>query len=225
MTRHARRRLTLRMILLGLAVHAAWRARYAIAAVVLLSACVVAYAQVPAAAQRYRAQLTRVAHAEWGLNAPVPVFAAQIHQESGWNPTAVSRVGATGMAQFMPATAKWWCQLTGTTGADCAPQNPTWAMRALVGYDRWIHQRVAVSDPADRMWATLRSYNGGLGHWQAEARNAGSKARADIDAACGTARRHISHCRENLSYPRRIMITLQPRYSAWGAMLPVTEGQ
>lgn len=36
---------------------------------------------------------------------PPDVFLAQINQESGWNPDAVSPAGAVGIAQFMPATA------------------------------------------------------------------------------------------------------------------------
>lgn len=176
-----------------------------------------AHAQVPAAAQQHRADLVRAAHSQWGLDAPVAVFAAQVHQESGWRADAVSRVGAQGMAQFMPATAKWWCELHRMAPADCQPRNPTWALRALVGYNRWLWDRIPLSSAGDRMWATLRAYNGGLGHWQAEARNATDKTRDAIDAACGSARRHRNHCAENVGYPWRIMVALQPRYRHFGA--------
>jgi soluble lytic murein transglycosylase-like protein len=182
-----------------------------------------AVAQVPAAATPYRTDLTRQARLVWGLNAPVAAFAAQIHQESLWRPHAVSRVGARGMAQFMPATARWWCELHRMSATDCQPTNPTWAMRALVGYDRWLWERINLGDDGDRMWAALRAYNGGLGHWYAEARNATDKRRASIDAACGSARRHVSHCRENLGYPRRILVELQPRYAAWGPRVEVAQ--
>lgn len=172
---------------------------------------------IPRAALQHRAELTRAAHAEWGLAAPIAVFAAQIHQESGWNPEAVSRVGALGMAQFMPATGKWWCEAHGMNAIECQPTNPAWAMRALVGYDRWLYERVRGPSEFDRMWAALRAYNGGLGHWQQEA----AKVRPAldqhaVDSACGQARRHHSHCAENLGYPRRILTLLQPRYLAWG---------
>lgn len=183
-----------------------------------------AQAQVPADATRYRLQLVRAAHAEWGLDAPVAVFAAQVHQESGWRPEALSRVGARGLAQFMPATAAWWCDMNGLGRADCQPHNPAWALRALVGYDKYLYDRAPARYTAhDRMWVALRAYNGGLGHWQAEARTTGLAlpSRAQVDGACGNARRAALHCVENLGYPRRILITLQPRYAAWGpGLLP-----
>lgn len=167
-------------------------------------------------AARYRDDLTRIAHAEWGLDAPVAVFAAQIHQESGFNPLAVSRVGALGMAQFMPATATWWCGRIGLTAVDCQPANPVWAMRALVGYDRFLLQRVAGDTEFDRLWATLRSYNGGLKHWQQEARLAESLQRVDVDSVCGAAKRSPLFCPENLAYPRQILLKWQPLYRTWG---------
>lgn len=173
-------------------------------------------------AERYRRDLVRAAHSQWGLDAPVAAFAAQVHQESAWNPQAVSRVGARGLAQFMPATASWWCELNRLSPADCQPHNPTWALRSLVGYDKWLYDRTPERYGAfDRMWVALRGYNGGLGHWQQEARATGVQqpTRQQVDAACGQARRATLHCRENLDYPRRILQVLQPRYSSWGPML------
>jgi soluble lytic murein transglycosylase-like protein len=179
-------------------------------------------AQVPAAAQQYRGQLVRAAHSVWGLNAPIAVFAAQVYQESAWMPEAVSRVGARGLAQFMPATANWWCDLNKLAPAACQPHNPAWALRALVGYDKYLYDRTPTHYSAfDRMWVALRGYNGGLGHWQREAVASGATqpTRQQVDAACGKARRAAAHCRENLHYPHRILVELQPRYSNWGAGL------
>lgn len=178
-----------------------------------------AQAQVPQAANGYRAELTRTARAVWGLEAPVATFAAQIHQESGWRPGAVSHVGAAGLSQFMPGTSQWIAGVDPALKAN-QPFNPSWAMRALVTYDLYLYERTPKTyAQRDRMWVALRAYNGGLGHWQAEARNAASADRAAIDAACGSARRHRSHCAENLGYPRRILVDLQPRYVAWGGGL------
>lgn len=176
--------------------------------------------EIPRSAVAYRADLVRIAHAEWGLDAPVATFAAQIHQESGWNPAAVSRVGAKGMAQFMPATAKWWCDLHGQTAQACQPANPVWAMRALVGYDRWLYQRIAAETDCERMAMALSAYNGGLGWllkdkalaqasgstrmrwWNAVERYNGGRSQAAFV--------------ENRGYPQRIIKVIQPAYAAWG---------
>lgn len=201
----------------------AWRAAIAaclaILLLVLASVCVAfpAQAQVPPSAAAYRADLVRTSRAVWGLEAPVAVFAAQVHQESGWRPGAVSHVGAAGLAQFMPATARWISGLDPALQSN-QPFSPPWALRALVTYDLHLYRLAPERyGPRDRMWVALRAYNGGLGHWQAEARNAGPTPNRDaVDRACGTARRHRSHCTENLGYPERILIVLQPRYLAWG---------
>lgn len=184
----------------------------------LLSLTLPVQAQAPQAAQQYRALLVRTAHAAWGLDAPVAVLAAQVHQESAWRADAVSHVGAQGLAQFMPATATW---IAGVDPALAArqPFSPAWALRALVTYDRWLYERTpARYAPKDRMWVALRGYNGGLGHWQAEAAASGAArpTRVQVDAACGRAKRAPVHCRENLDYPHRILVVIQPRYAAWG---------
>lgn len=180
------------------------------------------HAQVPPEAARYRAELTRAAHSQWGLGAPVAALAAQVHQESAWNPQAVSQVGAAGLAQFMPATARWWCDTNGIGLAQCQPKNPTWALRALVGYDKYLFDRAPTRyTDRDRMHVALRAYNGGLGHWRAEAKASGLPQPTvdQVAAACGLASRHLSHCRENLGYPARILGVLQPRYATWGKSL------
>ena len=189
---------------------------------VLMASMSPAQAQVPPQAARYKLTLLREAHGQWGLDAPVAAFAAQVHQESGWRPDAVSRVGARGLAQFMPATARWWCERGGIAQVDCLPHNPTWALRALVGYDKFLFDRAPERyNERDRMHVALRAYNGGLGHWQAEARATGLPQPTvdQVAAACGRASRHVSHCRENLGYPHRILLVLQPRYANWGPQL------
>lgn len=171
----------------------------------------------PRAAMKYRADLVRSARLVWGLDAPVAVMAAQVHQESGWRPDARSAY-AHGLAQFTPDTAEWIAgQDAALAGADTG--NPVWALRALARYDKWLHDRVTPAGNAacDRWWGALRGYNGGLGHWLKEARLAApSTDRGAIDAQCGRASRHVSHCRENLAYPRLILTKWQPLYASWG---------
>lgn len=177
--------------------------------------------QIPQVAQTYRAELVRNARAIWGLNAPVATFAAQVHQESAWKPGAISRVGAQGLAQFMPGTSQWIAGLYPALAAN-EPFNPSWSLRALVQYDAWIHARVAAATPCDRMAMVLSGYNGGLGWVQ---RDKSLAARQGLDAQTWwaavetvNAGRSAANWRENRDYPRRILLRLEPIYVAagWG---------
>ncbi|EGC4948682.1 transglycosylase SLT domain-containing protein [Salmonella enterica] len=176
-------------------------------------------AEPPTAALKYRSDVIRSARVDWGLNAPVADFAAQLHQESGWNPAARSPVGAQGLAQFMPSTANWISGLMPHL-ASREPYNPGWAIRALVSYDRWLWSRVAVPDSCERMAMTLSAYNGGLGWVNRDRRLARSRGLDDARwfGAVETvnAGRSAANWRENRHYPQRILRELAPRYLSWG---------
>lgn len=190
-----------------------------LSAALLLCAGAVAAQQPPRQAQQHRLQLKREAQQAWGLGAPVATFAAQIHQESRWRPDAQSPVGAQGMAQFMPATARWISGLDGQL-ASGDTLNPTWAMRALVVYDKWLSDRIKAADACNRMAFTLSAYNGGLG-WvyrdQALASGKGLDKLAWWDQTeTVNAGRHAAAWSENRHYPRAIIRTHQPLYMGWG---------
>ena len=57
-------------------------------------------------ANAYKRELIREARAAMGLDAPVAMLAAQIHQESLWRPNAQSKY-ANGLTQFTPETEAW----------------------------------------------------------------------------------------------------------------------
>jgi soluble lytic murein transglycosylase-like protein len=123
--------------------------------------------RLPPNSFQYRAILTHEARTIWGMNANVALYAAQIHQESTWNPDAVSRVGARGLGQFMPGTAqdmqRWYApQLRGH-----AIYSPIWSIRALLLYDLRIYNsvtpRVSEIPECDRLAMMLAGYNGGPG--------------------------------------------------------------
>jgi soluble lytic murein transglycosylase-like protein len=178
-------------------------------------------ASIPRAAHQYHSTLTRCARAEWGLSAPVAVFAAQLHQESLWRADAESNAGALGLAQFMPSTAAWLPEVAPQTG-DPMPLNPGWALRALCAYDRWLWARIDAASDCDRMAMTLSAYNGGLGWLNRDKRLA---SRIGLDPArwwshveSVNAGRASWAIRENRGYPRRILLELAPMYEAagWG---------
>jgi soluble lytic murein transglycosylase-like protein len=62
---------------------------------------------IPSYRGKYRGEylaLARAAAQRHGV--PEDLFLRLVQQESGWNPTAISTKGATGLAQLMPGTAR-----------------------------------------------------------------------------------------------------------------------
>lgn len=201
-----------------------------LAAVVLIIGAVVGWSGVahagatvdppPAGAQRYRLTLRQSAQLGWGLDAPVAVFAAQVHQESRWRTDARSPAGAAGLAQFMPGTAQWIGGLYSNL-ADQGPQaatNPTWALRALVHYDRWLWLRVpGAADDCNRMAYTLSAYNGGLG-WVYKRQRLSAEPGVCLGRTCNINPGITAAAQaENQRYPVVILREHQPIYRLWGA--------
>ena len=182
-----------------------------------------ARAAIPTDAEQYRRELTRIAHAEWGLDAPVATFAAQVHQESRWKFNARSPVGAQGLGQVMPSTATWLAQLFPRTLGKVEPYNPTWSLMALVSYDRWLADRIKARTVCEQAAMVLSSYNGGLG-WLIRDRKLASAKGADSLAWFGSverfnAGRSAAAFAENRGYPRLILNRFEPEYIAagWGS--------
>ncbi|MFZ1892309.1 MAG: lytic transglycosylase domain-containing protein [Formosimonas sp.] len=168
-------------------------------------------------AGQYKQALRQQAQHVWGLNAPVASFAAQIHQESRWNPKAKSPVGAAGLTQFMPATARWIGTYDGQL-ASVDVYNPRWAMRALAVYDKFLYDKVAGTNPCERMAFAMSAYNGGLG-WVNK-----RKARSSAPLVCFGATCEINpgitaaNQRENAGYPKVILKGFEAQYvkAGWG---------
>lgn len=183
---------------------------------------IIALAEIPAVAERYQRDLTRIAQAEWGLDAPVAMFAGQIHQESRWKFDARSPVGAQGLGQVMPSTAAWLAATFPAVLGKNEPYNPTWSMQALVSYDRWLASRITAADSCEQAAMILSSYNGGLG-WLIRDRKLASAKGADkltwFDSVERfNAGRSAAAFKENRAYPRLILRQWEPLYiqAGWG---------
>ncbi len=82
---------------------------------------------------------------------------AQMYQESRFDPQARSHVGASGLMQLMPRTAK-------AMGID-DPVDPDSGIRGGIKYLDWLRDRFDVELPIpERNWFTLAAYNAGVGH-------------------------------------------------------------
>lgn len=179
---------------------------------------------IPRRARRYYRLLYGESRLVWGLDAPVSLFAGQIHQESGWRPDAQSPY-AGGLAQFTPATADWMQDLFPSSLSGADPYNPSWAVRALVRYDDWLYSRLksqADGIPDCDRWAmALSGYNGGAG-WVSRDRKLTVRAGGNPDRWWGHVANYTARAdwarKENRAYPRKILYRWEPLYrsAGWG---------
>lgn len=178
---------------------------------------------VPQASALHRHRVEQVVADVWGVDASPARLAAQLHQESAWRERARSHVGAQGIAQFMPATARWMGEQFRDQLGTFDPWNPVQAIHAAALYDKWLYDRVqpightSLSDCS--RWAfTLRGYNGGE-VWLLRERGLTVAGRGNPNDWRSVERfrsRGTAAHRENTHYPRRILLDLEPAYIAAG---------
>lgn len=177
---------------------------------------------VPDVPVALRMTIQREAVRNFGLDAPVARLAAQVQQESAWNPKAASAY-AQGLTQFTPATAAWLPSVCPAVGAP-DPWDPHWSLRAQSCYMAWLFDRAKPFRYAQAMsrcsqWAfALRAYNGGEG-WLQRERLATQRVGDDANnwqAVAGHRVRAVWAHKENIGYPRRILLVLEPAYLAAG---------
>lgn len=173
---------------------------------------------IPTRSVLYKLKLEREVMAEFGDLRPVARIAAQVHQESRWDPKAASKY-AEGMAQFTPATAQWIGSVCPSLGPPDV-WDPNWSMRAIACYDRWIYARVKdAASECDRWAMTLSGYNGGPGRVprdRSRAAAAGSNPNVWFDHVELHSSRAPWAFRENRDYVRRILLLVEPAYLAAG---------
>lgn len=181
-------------------------------------------AQAADLCEQYRSMLTREAQAVHGINAPVPMFAGQLRQESSCRASVTAWDNGRGLAQFMDGTSAQVVRSFPELGpAD--PYAPRWAIRALVRYDGWIYDRVKGDTACERWAATLKGYNAGMGYVQRAQRQSvqpGVWFGATEDINAGQSSQNFEYSRR---YPRVILFTHQRLYAHWGRAVCLDDTQ
>jgi soluble lytic murein transglycosylase-like protein len=171
--------------------------------------------QIPDRADYFRRDLTRLSRSVWGMDAPISNLAAQIHQESTWNPNAQSWAGAQGLAQFMPLTAS---DMAKRYGEAPQPFSPRWAMLNQSRYMKSLYDNVSGINECQKYAFALAAYNGGLG-WVNRRKAISKNPNVCLYQTCEinpgiTA----ANQRENAEYSKKILLKLTPLYyqAMWG---------
>lgn len=175
--------------------------------------------RVPEVGAMYRRWVEQATASEWGIDGSPARLAAQLHQESSWDAKARSPVGAEGLAQFMPSTARWIAAAFPDKLGAFDPWDPQQAALAAAIYDAWLVDRNAGRTACDTWAFAFSAYNGGetrLRQEQALATRHGLDAGTWFGSVSGQRARGEAAWRENRGYVRRILRVLEPAYIAAG---------
>lgn len=172
----------------------------------------------PRAAQQYKRDLIRYSRVTFGMDAPIPALAAQIHQESGWNALAKSPY-AHGLTQFTPDTATWISQLYPELGGKPDVYNPIWSIRAMLLYDKRLINQFEALDYCNKYAFALSGYNGGPGWVNRDKKLAAQRGDNPL-IWWGHVEKHSARAawaiKENRHYPDVILNKHQLIYKDWG---------
>jgi soluble lytic murein transglycosylase-like protein len=170
---------------------------------------------------QYKRLLVGYSGIHWGSGkAPIPLLAAQVHQESRWRPGARSKY-ACGLTQFTPETADWISATYRTHVGTGNCLDPAWALRAQAAYMRYLETRKYTEgiSKCDVWRFSLWAYNGG-GGWVIRDKNLaakrGSNPLSARDVQTVNAGRAIEFFKENRMYDVGIIMKWQPHYLGWG---------
>ncbi len=126
---------------------------------------------------------------------------AQYYQESLLNPKAKSHVGASGIAQFMPATWKAIARELRITGS---PYDPSLAIPAGAYYMHKLRKGWSAKRPeSDRHSLAMASYNAGFGNLLKAQKKCGGKSLYKDIIEC-LPRVTGRYSKETIAYVRRI---------------------
>jgi membrane-bound lytic murein transglycosylase MltF len=183
-----------------------------------LACCWCEAADTPRACTDLRSQITREARFRWGLDAPVPLAAGLLYQESSCNPSAKSADGGEGLGQLTGrANVEWISREAGLGAPDV--WNAGWNMRASFWLLDWGAQRVAARDDCQRFGAALSAYNGGLGYVLESQRKSPEPATWwGVTEQIPTRQSSVNFAAAR-SYPHKIVFGHQPMFASWGRTL------
>jgi len=178
---------------------------------------------IPEASALYRHRVEQAVADVWGVEGSPARLAAQIHQESAWRTRAASSVGAQGIAQFMPGTAKWIAERFPDQLGRFDPWDAHQAILAAAIYDKWLLDRIQAIghtplSECTRWHFALRGYNGGE-QWLLRDRGLTIAQRGNPNDWKSVERyrtRSVAAHTENTGYSRRILLMLEPAYIAAG---------